>query len=113
MYHYLDEINLGRSGDVFVTEMSVMSNASQLTCMVTCPVWSFALAANSVTSSTKVRWMASKTTASEPIHCNLRRGQPSQAKPQAQQKRVHISWDVLYIPGQIRIFNALNSDGYS
>ena len=37
-----------------------------------------------------------KNTAFEPIHCNPRRGQPSQAKPRAQQNRVHISWDVLY-----------------
>ena len=38
----------------------------------------FALAANLITSSAKVRHMANKTTAFEPIHCNPRRGQPSQ-----------------------------------
>ena len=50
-------------------------------CIITCPVWSLALAANSITYSAKVRRPWSKTTAFEPIHCNPRRGQPSQAKP--------------------------------
>ena len=95
MYHYPDEINLGGSRDVFVTEISVLCNTSQFTCMVTCPIWSLALAVNSITSSAKVRHMVNKSTALEPIHCNPRRGQRSQAKPRPQQNRVQISWDVL------------------
>ena len=60
IYHYPDEINLGRSGDIVVTEISVISNTSKFTCMVTCPVWGLALVANSIIPSAKVRRMASE-----------------------------------------------------
>ena len=41
--------------------------------------------------------MANKTTALKPIHCNLRRNQPSQAKPRPQENHAQISWDVQYL----------------
>ena len=37
-YHYPDAINLCGSGDIFVIKISVMSNTSQFTFMLTCPV---------------------------------------------------------------------------
>ena len=80
---------------MYLSQIYFLSSTSQFTCMVTYLVWSLALAANPITSSAKVRHMANKTTAFEPIHCNPRRGQPSQAKPGPQQNRVQISWDVL------------------
>ena len=73
--------------------------------IITCPVWNLALAANSITYSAKVRRVAIKTTAFEPIHCNPRRSQSSLAKPRAQQNRVHISWDVLYSYLTRRVWN--------
>ena len=38
-YHNPDEINLGGSGDIFVRGISFMSNTSQFSSMLTCPVW--------------------------------------------------------------------------